>query len=105
MTTTASAGPTNVEPENFNLHAARSLSERVQTADIFRKKAGLTITDDTDTTWFEDISSGVASGSLEGKDLDAEQVTAAKSYFEMECLVRALDSMETIASSEAMAQE
>ncbi|KAI1364631.1 nuclear pore protein 84/107 [Xylaria arbuscula] len=91
--------------KNSNLHAARSLFERVQCAEIFRRKAGLTVTDDSDTTWFEDISSGVVTGTLEGKDLDTEQVAAARSFFEMECLVRALDSMETIASSEAMAQD
>lgn len=45
------------------------------------------------------------SASLRGEDLSPEQVLAARNYFEMECLVRALDSMETIASSEAMAQE
>ncbi len=91
--------------EGFNLHAARSLSERVRCADIFRRKTGLTITDDTDISWFEDVRSGAVTASLQGKDLSTEQVAAARNFFEMECLVRALDSMETIASSEAMAQE
>ncbi|KAJ8129130.1 hypothetical protein O1611_g4501 [Lasiodiplodia mahajangana] len=91
--------------KGFNLHAARALSERVQCADIFRRKTGLTITDDTDVSWFEDIRSGTTTLSLQGNDLSVEQVAAARNFFEMECLVRALDSMETIASSEAMAQE
>ncbi|KAI1121578.1 nuclear pore protein 84/107 [Nemania abortiva] len=91
--------------KGFNLHAARSLSERVQCADIFRRKTGLTITDDTDVSWFEDIRSGTTTISLQGIDLSVEQVAVAKNFFEMECLVRALDSMETIASSEAMAQD
>ncbi|KAI0444053.1 nuclear pore protein 84/107 [Xylaria telfairii] len=91
--------------KGFNLHAARGLSERVRCADIFRRKTGLTITDDTDVSWFEDIRSGAVTASLVGEDLTTEQVAAARNYFEMECLVRALDSMETIASSEAMAQD
>ncbi|KAI0905544.1 nuclear pore protein 84/107 [Ustulina deusta] len=91
--------------KGFNLHAARSLSERVRCADIFRRKTGLTITDDTDISWFEDVRSGAVTASLQGKDLSTEQVAAARNFFEMECLVRALDSMETIASSEAMAQD
>jgi nuclear pore complex protein Nup107 len=63
------------------------------------------IPDDTDVSWFDDIRSGTTAVSLEGHDLTEVQVAAAKNFFEMECLVRALDSMETIASSEAMAQE
>ncbi|KAK5634731.1 hypothetical protein RRF57_010444 [Xylaria bambusicola] len=91
--------------KNFNLHAARSLSERVRCSEIFRKKAGVPITDDTDVSWFEDVRSGAVTGSLQGNDLNMEQIAAARNYFEMECLVRALDCMETIASSEAMAQD
>ncbi|KAI1345373.1 nuclear pore protein 84/107 [Xylaria sp. FL0043] len=91
--------------KSFNLHAARSLSERVRCADIFRRKTGLTITDDSDVSWFEDIRSGAVTPSLQGNDLTKEQMTRAGNFFEMECLVRALDSMETIASSEAMAQD
>ncbi|KAI0508515.1 nuclear pore protein 84/107 [Xylaria bambusicola] len=91
--------------KNFNLHAARSLSERVRCSEIFRKKASVPITDDTDVSWFEELRSGALTSSYQGNDLDAEQVAAARNYFEMECLVRALDCMETIASSEAMAQD
>ncbi|KAJ2972174.1 hypothetical protein NUW58_g9238 [Xylaria curta] len=91
--------------KGFNLHAARCLSERVRCADIFRRKTGLTITDDADVSWFEDVRSGAVTVSLRGEELSAEQIAAARNFFEMECLVRALDSMETIASSEAMAQD
>ncbi|GAP93489.2 putative nuclear pore complex protein nup107 protein [Rosellinia necatrix] len=91
--------------KGFNLQAARSLSERVRCANIFRQKTGLAIADDTDVSWFEDIRSGAVTVSLQGNDLGPEQVAVARNYFEMECLTRALDSMETIASSEAMAQD
>lgn len=72
---------------------------------MFRRKTSLAITDDTDVSWFEDLRSGTTPVSLQGDDLSLEQVAVARNFFEMECLVRALDSMETIASSEAMAQE
>ncbi|KAI2629370.1 nuclear pore protein 84/107 [Xylaria nigripes] len=89
----------------FNLQAARILCERVKCADFFRKKAGVAIADDTDASWFEDVRTGVLHASLHGNDLSAEQVAVARNFFEMECLIRVLDSMETIASSEAMAQD
>ncbi|KAI1505327.1 nuclear pore protein 84/107 [Biscogniauxia marginata] len=87
-----------------NLHAARALSERVRCADIFKKKGVNHIPDDTDVSWFEEIRTAVASGSHDS-DLEPEDIVKARNYFEMECLVRALDCMETIASSEAMAQD
>ncbi|KAI1175417.1 nuclear pore protein 84/107 [Nemania sp. FL0916] len=91
--------------KRFNLHAARSLSERVQCVDIFRRKTGLTIMDDTDASWFDDLCSGAITASHLDVELTSEQLASARPFFEMESLVRALDSMETIASSEAMAQD
>jgi nuclear pore complex protein Nup107 len=63
------------------------------------------VPDDTDVSWFDDLSQGTVTGYHQGKELTVEQIAAAKTFFEMECVVRALDTMETIASSEAMAQE
>jgi nuclear pore complex protein Nup107 len=89
--------------ENLNLHAARALSERVTCADIFRNKAGLIIQDDSDYSWFTDLDD---SSPLLGEDgLGPEQMTRARNYLELESLVRALDSMETVASSAGMSQE
>lgn len=72
---------------------------------MFRRKTGASITDDTDISWFEDLLSGTTTVPFQGNDLTIEQVAAARNFLEMECIVRTLDSMETIASSEAMAQE
>ncbi|KAL7628249.1 Nucleoporin nup84 [Parahypoxylon ruwenzoriense] len=91
--------------KQFNLHAARALSERVRCSEIFIKKAGLVIADDSDVSWFDEVRANAAAGSLEGRGLGEEEVAAAQSFFEMECLIRALDAMETIASSEFLAQE
>ncbi|KAI1107977.1 nuclear pore protein 84/107 [Nemania sp. NC0429] len=91
--------------KSFNLHAARSLSERARCAEMFRRKTGVNITDDTDIEWFDELQSGSVTVPFQGNDLTTEQVALARDYLEMECLVRALDSMETIASSEAMASD
>lgn len=60
---------------------------------------------DADVTWFDEIRAGVANGSLEESGLRMEDMIAARNYFELECLVRSLDLMETIASSEGLAKE
>ncbi|KAI0025448.1 nuclear pore protein 84/107 [Xylariomycetidae sp. FL0641] len=88
----------------FNLHAARQLAERVQCAEVFRKKLGFAIADENDSEWFSEILVSASNGSLEDSDLTATELAAARPFFEMECLVRALDKMETIASAEAMVQ-
>ncbi|CAJ2513460.1 Uu.00g015790.m01.CDS01 [Anthostomella pinea] len=91
--------------KQFNLHAARALSERIHCSEIFRRKAGIAIPDDADISWFDEVRSGVASGSFEDNGLGLGETAAAKNYFELECLVRALDSMETIASSQSLAHD
>ncbi|KAI0388815.1 nuclear pore protein 84/107, partial [Xylariaceae sp. FL0594] len=91
--------------KSFNLNAARSLSERVSCGMIFKRKTDVNISDPRDTAWFEEITQGNVSVYYEGKELTVEQIAAAKTFFELECLVRVLDTMETIASSEAMAQD
>lgn len=58
-----------------------------------------------DITWFDEVRSGVANGSLEESGLGIDDMIMAKNYFELECLVRSLDLMETIASSEGLAKE
>jgi nuclear pore complex protein Nup107 len=65
----------------------------------------MAIPDETDVAWFDEVRAGAASGSFEDGWLGELEVAAARNYFEMECLVRALDSMETIASSEGLAKE
>ncbi|RYP47524.1 hypothetical protein DL768_006435 [Monosporascus sp. mg162] len=56
-------------------------------------------------TWFEDVRSGAASSAVEENGLGMDEIAAARNYFEMECLVRSLDSMETIASSAGLARD
>ncbi|KAI2616558.1 nuclear pore protein 84/107 [Hypoxylon sp. NC1633] len=89
----------------FNFHAARALSERVRCSEIFKRKAGIVYSDDSDVSWFAEVRSSAAAGSLEENGLGVEEIAVAQNYFEMESLVRALDSMEDIASSEILAQD
>lgn len=56
-------------------------------------------------SWFDEVRASAAAGSLEDHGIGEEEVAKAQNYFEMECLIRAIDSMETIASSESIAQE
>ncbi|KAI0171999.1 nuclear pore protein 84/107 [Hypoxylon sp. FL1284] len=91
--------------KQFNLNAARALSERVRCAEIFKRKAGIVYSDDSDVSWFEEVRASAAAGSLEDHGIGEDEVAKAQNYFEMESLVRAMDSMETIASSEAIVQD
>lgn len=91
--------------KQFNFHAARALSERVRCSEIFKRKAGIVFADDSDVLWFDEVRASAAAGSLEENGIGLEEVRAAQNFFEMECLIRALDSMETIASSEQIAED
>lgn len=94
---------TNLQIESYNLHAARALSERVRCADIFRAKAGVTIAEDTDLSWFSDFD---ANPPLDDESYAGPRdMVTARNYLELECMIRVLDSMETVASSQEIAQE
>ncbi|KAH8675288.1 nuclear pore protein 84/107 [Xylariales sp. PMI_506] len=80
--------------KSYNLQAARSLSERVTCADIFRHKAGVAIQDDTDLSWFSEMSEGEQLLDEDGST--PRQLTTARNYLELESIVRALDSIETV---------
>ncbi|KAI1415660.1 nuclear pore protein 84/107 [Hypoxylon sp. FL1857] len=91
--------------KQFNFHAARALSERVRCAEIFKRKTGIIYDDDEDASWFDEVRASAAAGTLEEHGIGPDEVAAAQNFFEMECLIRALDSMETVASSELLAQD
>ncbi|KAK8050395.1 hypothetical protein PG994_012125 [Apiospora phragmitis] len=94
---------TDLQTEAYNLHAARALSERVRCADIFRAKAGVTIAEDTDLSWFSDFD---ANASMDDDAYEGPRdMVTARNYLELECMIRVLDSMETVASSQEIAQD
>ncbi|KAH7026356.1 nuclear pore protein 84/107 [Microdochium trichocladiopsis] len=90
---------------SFNLHAARALADRVPCSAIFQRKAGVNVSDDKDISWFEEIRLSASNGVLEDSELNDDDIVTARNFFEMECLVRTLDAMETVASSEGLARE
>ncbi|KAI0159552.1 nuclear pore protein 84/107 [Xylariaceae sp. FL1272] len=90
--------------KSFNLQSARSLCERIKCADIFRKKAGFPIPNDNDVSWFADAYSSAREGIFEEDGLSAEDFVKAKPFFELECLVRVLDAIETVASTVRLEQ-
>jgi nuclear pore complex protein Nup107 len=58
---------------------------------IFRIKAGIDVEDDTDLTWFNELA--------DNDELADRQLVTARNYLQMEALMRALDSMETVGAS------
>ncbi|KAH7136589.1 nuclear pore protein 84/107 [Dactylonectria macrodidyma] len=83
--------------KNMHLNAARQLMKRVPFIGVL---SDLTDQDEIDGAWFEDVRFWAEH--LERSqitDVTAEQVVAdARSFRELEALVQALDSLETIAS-------
>ncbi|KAI8961768.1 nuclear pore protein 84/107 [Daldinia sp. FL1419] len=90
--------------KQFNFNAIRSFLDRFRCSMVFKRKAHLPETDDSDPSWFDAFRTDVANGKLESP-ISPEDMALAQNFFEMECLVRALDSMETIASIELLAQD
>ncbi|KAH7160164.1 nuclear pore protein 84/107 [Dactylonectria estremocensis] len=82
---------------NMHLNAARQLMKRVSFAGVL---SDLTNQDEIDGTWFDDV--GFWAEHLERSqitDVNAQQVLKdARNFRELESLVQALDSLETIAS-------
>jgi nuclear pore complex protein Nup107 len=89
---------------NCNYQAAKSLAEAVSCAEIFRAKAGLALSEDaeTDPSWFNEMANGETV--LFEENEAPRELIAAYNFLQLECLVRALDSMETVASAIAMVQ-
>ena len=101
---------TNRALERTRLRAARSFSERVPGREIVRNKSPIAVRDageDSGPGWFEEFANGHFSAEfLEecgiGKD---RLITTVRNVWELECLVRALDSMETLSSLAGLSRE
>ncbi|KAJ3511175.1 hypothetical protein NM208_g15454 [Fusarium decemcellulare] len=90
---------------NLHLSAARQLMKRVPFADVLQ---AATDEDGMEGVWYEDTPEFWAKH-LERRgihEVTAEQVVSdAKKFRELECLVRALDSLETVASLAELTKE
>ncbi|KAK3330248.1 nuclear pore protein 84/107 [Apodospora peruviana] len=91
------------------LRAARALSDRIPGREIIRSKTSVPIrssSEDAGPSWFEEFTSNLHSDMMDDSDLDWEELTASiRNLWELECLVRALDSMETLSSLAGLARE
>ncbi|KAH8883986.1 hypothetical protein GQ53DRAFT_786529 [Thozetella sp. PMI_491] len=89
------------------LRAARKFFERVPCLEAIRTKAGMEIVtdDECDPAWFEDFVNGISDELLEEYEVDRDTlILNVRTWLELECLVRALDSIETISSLAALSQ-
>lgn len=96
--------------ERMRLRAARALSSRIPVKEIVQSKTDFQFsasTEDGDTSWFDDFKAvDVSSEFLEDSNLTGEDlIKKVKTLFELECLVRALDSMETLSSLAEISRE
>lgn len=94
----------------MRLRAARSFCSRVPVKEIVLAKSNIPLAaaaEDGDTAWFEDFESAEFSEEfLEECNLGSDElITQVKNLWELECLVRALDSMETLSSLAEISRE
>lgn len=89
---------------NMHLNAARLLMQRVPFPELIRKLTGQ---DETEGPWLDEIEFWADQlARSEITDVSPERVTSdARNFRELESLVRALDSLETIASMADVAPE
>jgi len=80
----------------LDLNSARAFSARVPFSEVMRQKAGQPIQDECDASWFENVDLW---------DGDALVALDARNFWELESLVKALDTMETLASLAELSRE
>ncbi|KAK6074689.1 hypothetical protein SCUP515_06318 [Seiridium cupressi] len=82
--------------KSYKLQAALTLSRRVTCADIFRAKARVPVQDDSSPLWFNEA---LETNDFTDEEGQSRQMTVARNFLDLECLIRALDSMETVGAS------
>ncbi|KAI1868645.1 hypothetical protein JX265_005323 [Neoarthrinium moseri] len=80
-----------------NIHAAKTLSERVSCAKIFTEKARIPIQDEYNLAWWDEVANN--EDDLVDENNNPRQLTTARNYLDLESLVRALDAMETVGAT------
>jgi nuclear pore complex protein Nup107 len=86
--------------EQMHLRAARSLLDRLPFTTVIKAKTPVLVRDDASPDWFEDFEAAEFSDEfLEDNEVTKiELMVLVRNVWELECLVKSLDSMETIAS-------
>ncbi|KAK3945262.1 nuclear pore protein 84/107 [Diplogelasinospora grovesii] len=96
--------------KRMRLRAARTLSNRVQGREIIRSKARLSVrssSEESVSDWFDEFANAeLPEDFLEECNADKEELTTVvRNMWELECLVKALDSMETLSSLASLNRE
>ncbi len=93
----------------MRLRAARQFFGRVSCMAAIRGKATIEISDmdeDQSPAWLDEFTAGISHELLEECGVDKEQlVLRVKTWWELESLVKALDSIETLASVAGLTRE
>ncbi|KAJ2905074.1 Nucleoporin Nup107 [Zalerion maritima] len=92
---------------HLKLAAARSLAERVPCSTIFSHKAGAPVPEDADPSWFEGFEAAYADADQlrDNAALTSQMLVVAKPYWELECLARMLDIIETVSALMEISRE
>ncbi|KAK3301170.1 nuclear pore protein 84/107 [Chaetomium fimeti] len=92
------------------LRAARSFSDRVSGRDIVKTKSPIPVRDSSEDSgpgWFQEFANGDFTDEfLETCQMSKEKlINLVRNMWELECLVRALDAMETLSSLAGLTRE
>ncbi|KAM7187131.1 Nuclear pore protein 84/107 [Rhypophila sp. PSN 637] len=92
-----------------HLTAARALSDRVSGREILRTKTSASIRgsdQDGGPGWFDEFASSATPAVVDDSTIDWEELTVTiRNLWELECLVNALDIMETLSSLAGLTRE
>ncbi|KAK3695243.1 107-domain-containing protein [Podospora appendiculata] len=96
--------------KSMRLRAARALSDRVSGRRIVQHKTSIPINgadDDFGPSWFEHFTNGKSNPDfINESNTDMDELTSTvRNMWELECLVKALDSMETLSSLAGITRE
>jgi nuclear pore complex protein Nup107 len=96
--------------ERTRLRAARAFSDRISGREIVKTKSPIPIreaSEDSGPGWFEEFATGdFPAEFLEACQMGKDKlITLVRNVWELECLVRALDSMETLSSLAGLSRE
>jgi nuclear pore complex protein Nup107 len=104
------AAPADLIPERMQLNAARALLNRAPCRGLVREKLGVSVRsaeEDPGPDWIEDFDSTEIPDEIlrEYKTDRTELSTSVRNLWELECLVKALDVMETLSSYAQLSRE
>ena len=98
----------------MHLDAARAFQARVPVVEIIRLKTGQDVVESPDASWILEVIGDPAVVTRDSVDDDANEkygapnaqvATAVRNMWELECLVKALDAIETVSGIAQLVRE